>query len=194
LGIARIRGKYDSMWAKKCLQFNDDAFQFIKSQSSITHVVLSANLGEYSDFNNGDYFTYQGDVKADYRLFVKAFENTILELIKLNIIPIVVSPPPKAGFDVGECLERKYGRALLLRESCDISYLVYQDYQQFEIAALKEIEAVAKVIWLENYLCENESCNVYVDGVFIYRDSGHLTIDGSIKLLKDLDFKEVVSR
>lgn len=103
--------------------------------------------------------------------------------------PVVVSPPPKSGFDIGECLERKYGGTLLLRNNCEISYFEYQQHQKIVNNTLKEIEKISNVIWLKDYLCENETCKVYIEDTFIYLDSGHLTIDGSIKLLKDIDIK-----
>lgn len=55
---------------------------------------------------------------------------------------------------------------------------------------LKEIEDISNVIWLKDYLCGIETCEVYTEGTFIYRDGGHLSIDGSIKLLKDISLNE----
>lgn len=191
MGIAPMSDKYDSMWAKTCLQFNENALNYIKSNQSITHVVLSSALEAYLNFDGGEYYTYQGPIKANNKLLMDSFIGTILKLKKLNITPIIISPPPKVGFDVGECLERKYGAALLLRESCDINYTEYLDNQKLVNETLKEIEEVANVVWLKDYLCENETCKVYIEDTFIYRDKGHLSVEGSIKLLKNLDIKEL---
>jgi peptidoglycan/LPS O-acetylase OafA/YrhL len=187
LGIAPISRKYDSVWAKKCLEFNDNAIDYIKSQPSITHVVLSSTLGTYLHFSKGEYLTAKGTIKSEPELLMYSIKNTVLELNKLGITPIVISPPPKAGFNVGECLARQFGTALLLRESCEINYTEYQTHQKIVNDTLKEVEKFAKVIWLKDYLCDDETCNVYVENTFIYRDGGHLSIDGSIQLLKNID-------
>lgn len=187
VGLAKFSKKYNSVWAKKCIEFNDIALDYIKNHQSITHVVLSTALGGYVNFTEGEYYTYQGPVEASYKLLTDSLRKTILELKKLNVTPIVVSPPPKSGFNVGECLERKYGTLLLLRENCDISYPTYQQHQKLVNEILKEIEKESNVIWLKDYLCGNETCEVYKNGTFIYRDGGHLSIEGSINLLKDID-------
>ncbi len=187
IGIAPTNNAFDSIWAKGCLKFNDNTLHYIKSNRHITHVVLSSTLKTYFNFANGEFLTDQGPVKANYQLFVDSFKKTIVELSKLNITPIVISPPPQGGFDIGECLERKYGAALLLRESCDIGYSEYLRNQKVVNKVLKEIEKVSTVIWLKDYLCDKEFCKVYMDDTFIYRDGGHLSISGSIKLLKDID-------
>jgi peptidoglycan/LPS O-acetylase OafA/YrhL len=187
IGIAPIFGKHDSVWAKNCLEFNDTAFNYIKSHQSITHVVLSANFNNYLNYN---YLTHKGITKGDYQYLVKTFSNTILELKNLGIVPIVFSPIPQTGFNVGECLERMYGSALLLRENCNIDYLEFRQYQKLVIAFLKDIEKAADVVWFEDYLCNNDRCQVDIEDTFIYRDNGHLSIDGSVKLLQNFNLGE----
>jgi len=187
VGLAPIIKKYDEVWAKECLEFNDIALDYIKNHKGITHVVLSANFSNYLKPNQFEYLTRSGLTEGRYDLLVKAFSNTILELKKLNIIPIVFSPLPKTGFDVGECLERKHGSAILLREGCDIDYREYQQYQNIVNIFLKEIEQKTNVVWLKDFICTNEICHVDIENTFIYRDNGHLSIDGSIKLLKDIE-------
>jgi peptidoglycan/LPS O-acetylase OafA/YrhL len=187
VGLAPISKEYDSVWAKKCLEFNDIALDYIKSHQSITHVVLSANFSNYLEPNQPDFLTHSGLTKANDALLVKAFEDTILELKQLGIIPIVFSPLPKTGFNVGECLERRYGPAILLREDCNIDNSERQKYQSPVNAFLKKIEKNTQVVWLKDYTCNNEICQVYIENTFIYRDSDHLSIDGSLKLLKHIE-------
>ena len=61
------------------------------------------------------------------------------------------------------------------------------DYQSKVNIVLKELESVSKVVWLKDYLCGNKTCKVSIGDVFIYRDKGHLSVDGSIKLLSDFN-------
>lgn len=187
IGLAPITKDYDYIWAKKCLEFNDLALNYIKSKPSITHVVLSSNFNNYLQPNHFDYLSHSGLVDLSYKLLVKTFQNTILELKKEGIIPIVFSPLPKTGFNVGECLERKYGPAILLRKDCKIDNVEYKAYQKHVISFLKEIEKSTHVVWLEDYICKNGVCQVDIQNTFIYRDSGHLSVDGSFKILKEIE-------
>lgn len=189
IGLAPIIGKYDSVSAKSCLRFNENAFDYIKSTPSITHVVLSSNLSIYLDLSKGDYLSHEGIVEANRETLIKAFTDTIVKLQALGLKTIVVSPPPIAGFDIGECLERKYGPALLLRDSCNIKYSTYQVYQKRVNDTLTEIEKVSKVVWLKDILCKGKTCMTEMEKTFIYRDSGHLSIDGSVQILKQVDIK-----
>ncbi|ARD44557.1 acyltransferase family protein [Colwellia sp. PAMC 21821] len=191
VGLAPITKVHDSVWAKKCLEFNDLALDYIKSHQGITHVVLSSKFNNYLKPNGYNYLTHNGLTEANYELLVKSFKRTILELKKMEITPIVFSPLPKTGFNVGECLEREHGPGILLRESCKVDYSDYRQYQKFVNVFLKEIEKVSKVIWLQDYLCGDETCEVYTEDTFIYRDGGHLSIEGSIKLLKDIDLIQI---
>jgi peptidoglycan/LPS O-acetylase OafA/YrhL len=191
IGLAPMTKKHDSVWAQECLTFNNNAFAYIKSNKNITHVVLSGNFRNYLQFDGENYLTENGVIKSDYQLFINAFKHTISELKKLNIVPIIFSPLPKTGFNIGECLERDFGTALLLREDCTINYNESMHYQQHVNAALEEMEGVAKVIWLKNYLCDSNICKVKINDTLIYRDVGHLTVDASVELLKNIDIIEL---
>lgn len=191
LGLSPLKGKYDSVWARSCLNFNDNAMNYIKQHPSITHVILSSNLDNYVNFDDGEYYTHQGIVKANKELLLSYIEKTINELNELNVTPIIFSPAPKLGFDIGECLERKFGSALLLRKNCQIDYTQYMDHQSKVNIVLKELESVSKVVWLKDYLCGNKACKVSIGDVFIYRDKGHLSVDGSIKLLSDFNILQL---
>ena len=193
MGLAPITTKheYDTIWAKTCLDFNESAFEYIKNSKNITHVVLSANFSNYFKFDDFQYLTHSGAIHGSYEGFVKYFNETILALKKLNITPIIFSPLPKTGFNVGECLERMHSSALLLRENCDIVYNDYLKYENSVINALKAVEDKATVIWLKDYLCNSEACKVYINNTLIYRDSGHLSVDGSISLLSDINIRSI---
>lgn len=164
---------------------------YIKKHPSITHVILSSNLDNYVNFNDGEFYTYNGVVKANQQLLLNYIEKTISELNKLDIVPIIFSPPPKLGFDVGECLERKYSSALLMRKNCEIDYAQYLEYQSGVNTALRELDNTSNVVWLKDYLCKDRTCYVAIDDVFIYRDKGHLSVDGSKKLLSKFDVNQV---
>jgi hypothetical protein len=190
IGLAPVNEEYDSVWAKSCLEFNDLALDYFKGHQSITHIVLSANFSNYLKFNQSNYLTDKGLTAGSYQEFINAFQNTILEIKKLGIIPVVFTPLPQTGFNVGECLERMFGSSLFLRENCNIYFDEAEEYQNLVNKSLKEIESTADVVWLKDYLCKEVKCQVEMDGTFIYRDKGHLSIDGSVKLLKHININD----
>ncbi|OKY26699.1 acyltransferase family protein [Thalassotalea sp. PP2-459] len=188
-GVAPIKGNYDSIWAKECLYFNEQALNYILNNNDITHVVLSSTLITYLDFENGQYQTTDGTITADLTFFLKSFIATLRTLQSHGKTTVIISPPPKSGFDIGECLERKYGGALLLRDSCKIDFNEYASHQKLVNEVLQSIESQSTVIWLKDYLCSEKSCRVDDQSTFLYRDSGHLSVGGSILLLKNIDIK-----
>jgi hypothetical protein len=183
--LAPLYGKYDEVWAKKCLSFNTAAINYLELNKTLTHVVLSSPFSQYLNFGKGQYMESTGVINSSYKQLLISFENTISKIKSLGLIPIVVSPTPKSDFNVGDCLERKYGSALLLKENCRIDVVKYQQSQQKVIQFLTHIEKTTSVIWLSDILCDAKWCKTEIDGVFIYRDAGHLSIPGSAKLLKD---------
>lgn len=191
INLAPTTEKYDIFWAKNCLKFNESAFSYIRNTPSITHVVVSTNFNNYLKISNVEYLTNQGIHPPNYNQFIDAFKNTILSIKKLGVTPIIFSPLPKTGFNVGECLERMHSSILLLRKNCKIKYEDYQQHQNMVNKALTELDKIAHVVWLEKYLCEGSSCKTTIDGKFVYRDAGHLSIDGSYELLKSINITEL---
>lgn len=62
-----------------------------------------------------------------------------------------------------------------------------------EVRLLQEIEKNYRVVWLTDAICENDTCNAAKDGVFIYRDSEHLSHEGSTFLGLKMDFYGILS-
>lgn len=63
----------------------------------------------------------------------------------------------------------------------------YQAHQQTVNQLLSQIESKAKVIWLDKLMCNQQYCETYVEGTYLYIDSGHLSAKGSQKILGQLD-------
>jgi peptidoglycan/LPS O-acetylase OafA/YrhL len=182
IDLATIDSRYSLAWAEKCVAFNRGVFDYLKSNDHVKFAILSSTLGTYLNFEKSEYLTSSGVQQAEHQLLKDAFRDTLLAIKALGITPIVVSPPPKSGFNVGECLERLYGQAWLFRNDCNIDLKAYEKNQMLVNETLKSIEEVAEVIWLRDYLCDPISCNTSIENTMLYRDGGHLTIDGSVKL------------
>ena len=187
IDIAPIYKNYLEPWANECLEFNNQALNYISSHSTLTHVVLSSPFHQYMNFENGQMLTPNGLVQSSYERLLEGLANSIEKIKQLGLTPIVISPPPKSGFNIKDCLDRKYSSALLLRNGCNVEMQEYQAHQQTVNQLLSQIESKAKVIWLDKLMCNQQYCETDVEGTYLYIDSGHLSAKGSQKILGQLD-------
>ena len=191
VGLSPIYENYTRDWAEKCSKFNRTAFQIILNTDSITHVVLSSTFNQYFNSSEGQFFISEKVVQKNS---LNAMESLILTLEKLKAagkIPILISPPPRSGFDIGECLERNDMGLISFKGQCDVLVSDYLEYEREIRSALKYVagKARVKVIWLDKLLCDQEVCKTKINGTYVYRDGGHLTVAGSEILLSNIDLK-----
>lgn len=193
VGIAPIDGRYTSDWAEKCIRHNEMILKFIVEHDSISHIILSSSFNQYFKESNGNFLVDGVITPKNPSLAIKAFESTIKILQTTGKHITVVTPPPRSGFNIGECLEREDSNIYLLRKSCDISVLDYQHYDAEINQALSAIEKISGVdmIWLSDSLCDQEFCRTRLGDIYVYRDGGHLSISGSRALLRNLVFRDL---
>jgi len=140
-GIASIDSNYDEIWAQTCLDFNEQAFKYIQDHKSIKYVILSSPFSGYFDTGKLKLYFNGKEIAGERELAIDLMVKTIKGLQHSGKYPIIISPPPKSGFNIGECLERKAENVLVLgRSDCNFKVTDYQLYQQGIIDALKEIE------------------------------------------------------
>ncbi|MCK0171444.1 acyltransferase [Aliiroseovarius sp. S1123] len=172
-----------------CLGFNDSALNWILNQPSIRTVVISSPF----DQTLRDLRDRNGNIIADPDVRRDAISNeltslsTLLASVGKNLI--VVSPPPRTGADLGLCFVRNH----LMGNAVDTCDFPVEDHHIFSFASrhlLQVVSQTVRVVWLENFLCEAGTCRVTLDGVPVYRDVGHLSVDGSTKLGATFDLLE----
>jgi hypothetical protein len=109
----------------------------------------------------------------------------------MGITPVVFSPMPQNGKNIGECLVRAefFGGDLntcgfKIDESTDASKEVHE--------FLQSIAKHHKVVFIDEKICDNGICKAYIDKTFIYRDSKHLSQSGSALLGKQMGFYDLI--
>ncbi|MNJ73198.1 hypothetical protein D3C77_699600 [compost metagenome] len=70
---------------------------------------------------------------------------------------------------------------MLARSAFDRANKKMNDLMKYAETALG-----AKVVYLSDVLCDEKACKTIIDGVPIYRDNGHLSITGSVKLYQKM--------
>jgi len=183
IGLSHTNG-YSLEWAKKCIRFNNDAMNFILNSEQIKTVILSSSLHQYFNSVNKSYLLLNEEIEEMPHYLIDAAIKTIKQLQASGKKVIFVSPPPRSGFNIGECSERKARGLVTFKNSCDIKFSSYILHDHQSISFLDEVAAQTdiKIIRLDNYLCSKEICKSFINDTILYRDNGHLTITGSMAL------------
>lgn len=203
--VAYNETEFQRPWAASCLQFNRSVFDYLARASSIKIVVLSSPFVQYvggSDWGRGFRTLHEvnGKLVAGDRTVLSAIESMRYTVDRLRAIGkrvVVVAPPPSSDFDVGSCLERKATGKLILgtdNKDCRISVESYVKSQAAVLQFLNRLpkEAGVNVVRFDGLLCSRQFCETQLNGVFIYRDSGHFTNSGSREVAKKMQLSRVL--
>lgn len=184
--IAPISAKSERAGAEKCLSANDKVFEYLKSNPSIKYVVMSSPFLQYVG-QNSMVLTKDGGVVPANKIALDSMMETIRRIKDIGKIPIIFSPTPTNGEDIGRCLKKAtfFGKDHAI---CNIDLMDTSKNQGDVWRFLKKIEKTASVVWLTDFLCSDNVCKASFGDKFIYRDTGHLSHEGSVYLGKNMDF------
>jgi peptidoglycan/LPS O-acetylase OafA/YrhL len=191
-GVAPIEGRYREVWADNCIRNNDRVLQFLKATHSVKYVLMGSIYLTYVDPDE-KVMLRDGSLVDPPSVSLRYFRATIKAIKALGIEPILVSPPPQSGFDLGLCAKRAlfFGRPL---DGCDFPLSLADKEQSGEFALLHQLDGEARVIWLTGAICTGGVCRTRVGDNFIYSDSGHLSREGSIYVGQALDLYGRIKR
>lgn len=184
-------GPYNRKWAEGCISFNDSVIDYLKKTPSIEVVVLSSTYERYQDGNQliGKSAKQQGFVElaGGNTIAISALRTTIATVRAMGKKVVLVGPPPSSGFDVGRCSELKSSGKLFIGAdypSCEISEHRYHEDRASVLAFLEKVltDLDVSVVRIDDFLCREGICAVDLNGIFLYRDEGHLSNEGSRRL------------
>ena len=172
-------------WAKGCSEFNNSVHAWLKANKTVKYAVLSSPFSQYL-WNNqlliGDKL-YDASIELATEQFIK----TLDELTSMGITPVVFSPPPANGENIGECLVKAelFGKDL---NYCSFSSDSINSISNRTGKFLDNIYKKYDVVFLDREICADGVCKASIASTFIYRDSVHLSRSGSALLGKRMDF------
>jgi peptidoglycan/LPS O-acetylase OafA/YrhL len=178
--------------AKRCLAFTGQVREWLKTNDTVEYVVVSSPFSQYL-LEDRVLLLRSGElVEADMELAVREFKKTLDELQAMGVTPIVFSPPPSNGIDLGRCLARAewFGKDL---GQCNFHI---DEMSQHRLEVYRFLEAIKKhhrVIRLDDLMCNSDLCKAHLGETFLYRDSGHLSLEGSAALGKRYDFHRMIT-
>jgi hypothetical protein len=176
-------------WAESCLEFNNQVREWLKENRSVKYVVLSS---PFSHYLSGDALLRNGErVFTDFELAAEELKKTLSELTDMGIIPVVFSPPPSNGRNIGRCLARSMWFEGDLHE-CNFEVSEITGERSGAYLFLETIEKRYPVVRLDRLICDQGTCQTHFGSVFLYRDSSHLSHEGSAALGKKADFYNMI--
>ncbi len=184
--IAPVTARNPVNWAQECLDFSDTVREWIKSNTSVRFVVLSSPFGQYLRRSN-KLLSRNGSLKpANVNYVTNEFLKTLDELKSLGVTPVVISPPPNNGVNLGRCLAKAEWNGLNL-DVCDFDVRNISKIRKDVYHFLEEIQKKHRVIRLDEIICNEERCRTHFDSIWLYRDKAHLSKEGSAELGKRFD-------
>lgn len=177
-----------------CVAFNDRIVEFIRDNKELNLVIIASSFAITRDSNV--IFDRSGSAsKEGNRPFVeKQIIKTARLLERMGKRVVIIAPPPTDGLDHGRCL---------LKSSLRKSDLGFCDFVEEDknangnkdiIAFVKEVagENALNVVFLDDLICKSGKCLASDDGTFVYRDTGHLSVEGAELLGKKYDISGAI--
>ncbi len=190
LDIAPFDKKSPIAWGENCMAGNDQAFEYLKNSKTIKYVVLGSPFVQIVS-KDAKVLTKEGKIVLGQDVALNAMKDTIKKIRELGKIPVVFSTTPQNGKDIGKCLAKSvFYKADV--DSCDMLYSDVLSNQVDVLNFLQEISQYAFVVNLADFLCKDDICKSSYDDVFIYRDYGHLSHEGSAYLGKKMNFYQLL--
>jgi len=193
IGLAPTNKKYPEQWSKKCLEFSNSAAQWIQDNDSLRYAVLSSPFSQYlsADWNVR---TGGGVFRADESKVYEYFSSTLDFLLAQGIQPVVFAPPPSIGKErnIGSCLVKTsiFDDDM---DKCNFSISSYKSKKKNVLTFLEKIDQKYRVVWMDDFLCDLEVCRAAIDDTFVYRDTGHLSHEGSALVGTRMDFYSLIT-
>ncbi|MGC4059917.1 MAG: acyltransferase family protein [Aquabacterium sp.] len=181
--------------AASCLAFNQSVLDYLAHAPHIEYVVLSAR---WPYFFEDPVVGAQGQpLRPTPDALAQALQDTIAALQRRHKKVVLVAPPASLGpkVNLGLCAERKaLGLPVVMTSAhndCSFARELYRQRQQATLGMLTALthQADINVISLDDVTCDGGRCNAMAGPVAIYRDNGHLSIDGARLLGERLDLK-----
>lgn len=195
-----LGGTQNEKWAKECIAFNDSVFEYLKSNSHITTVVLSTLIKNYTSPNVFHTFVRSEDhsffTSKSSDIALGALVRTIALIRAAGKRVVLIAPPPALDWDAGRCVERQFRELPTFgsNENCIIDYSEYIYMRSNVLKFLNSLKAEASVniIYFDDVLRVNKGFTPILNNELLYISNGHLSRRGSEILAAKLHLGKLV--
>ena len=178
LDIAVQNETHGIPFAEKCIAFNQDTLDWLANQPNIKFVILGSPWSTVTDPSSKIYNPKTKQVGLAGELGWQQFALTMSKIKELGKIPVVITATPTNGNEHGACVMRSLANK---SDPTVCNFDVSEDTRKAFNTTLEAKAAASGVgtFWWDKYICRTGTCEVVSGDTIIYRDSGHLAIEGS---------------
>ncbi|WP_225009832.1 MULTISPECIES: acyltransferase family protein [Novosphingobium] len=176
MGVTGLGRFYDEAELRNCTVFNRQVMAWLRTRPGIRTVVLASPFTMFADLvvrSDGS------TAPPSPQIVAAALLRTVAEIRATGARVVVVSPPPTDGSNLGQCLARSLRDGVGRRvdaNPCDFPLAKAHHYPN---ALMRLVSPQVPVIRLDTMLCPHGICETRHGNVILYRDDGHLSIEGS---------------
>ena len=163
------------------------SYDAILKNSNIKYVILAHN----PECSYSDIIDKRDESLVDRDVILKnGMRRTFKKLINAGKKVIVVLDNPRLPFDISSCVDRPL-KVFSQNNECKFEKKTFDNdaaanwYKKILLEVLKDYPSVV-VIDLKNIFCDNNFCYGKKDGKILYRDTNHLSINGSLLVAKEI--------
>lgn len=198
LGLARQVRSDPADRGARCLAFNQSVLRYAQHTPRIRVVVLSARWSYFWDDPLVD--ANGRAVRLDEASLAQDFTHVIRSLRAAGKQVVVVAPPPSLGprVDLGMCAERHVqGLVTLMSQTDGACRFAKADADRYQSRVLGWLAQVARmadvaIVSPSAWTCVGGMCEATEGGVPLYRDFGHLSVEGGEALGRRVDLGHIL--
>lgn len=192
LGIQSMRGEFE-IKMYNCKELNERIFNYVKS-SSIKSIILANrwtyyinSLSRPAEFNAiARDLSLPIDKSSSERDLFWAIKNTVTRYSSIGVKVIFITDNPQQIYEPKDVLRK--GRAIESNYiKFSVSFTEHKRNQKLINEAL--LNSGAKVINLDDILCNETICPIVANSNFLYLDDDHLSVAGSLFVSKALSVR-----
>lgn len=174
IGLAQWPKSWSKSDVEACIEHNDSVLDWVKSQPKIDVVILASNWAVLFQQLRDRELVEQKNTNGELAL------NNLLKLAEkireMGKHPILVDRTPGSGANMGRCVLNAV-RFGLSSKKCD--FALSDNSKAKYSKRLLSLQSELPIFSYEPWVCPNERCLTSIDKKIIYRDGGHLSVEGA---------------
>jgi len=188
IGISQINPEVGQTraWAERCIAFNDTVMRYLDTHPEIQTVILSSVYNQVLDPERAGIVRDANEILVvgfDYLTGQQHFEETIKRLHATGRRVVLIGATPTVGANLAVCVERREMGLITLGEhsDCKIARTAAKEYRSSVFRLFEDVGRIVgvEIIDIFDIFCNASTCVPTRDHVILFRDSGHISVEGA---------------